>query len=138
MKALKALGQNFLIDKTIASEIVALGDLHKGDKVWEIGPGTGILTDEILSWNVQLRAFELDKRLQKYLSEHYQGRFVLESTDILQANWDSLIQQDGYPLKLIANIPYQITSPLLALLEKHSKFFSRIVLMVQKEVAQRL
>jgi len=138
MKALKSLGQNFLTDKSIAGEIVALGNLHFGDKVWEIGPGTGILTDEILTCNVHLRAFELDKRLQKYLSERYQDRIILENTDILHANWDSLIQQDGYPLKLLANIPYQITSPLLALLVKYAQFFSRIVLMVQKEVAQRL
>ena len=138
MKALKALGQNFLTDKSIAEKIVALGELQPEDSVWEIGPGTGILTDEIIKNNVQLRAFELDRRLYKYLSARYQNRIILEQTDILQADWNSLIRKDGTPLKLIANIPYQITSPLLALLEEYSQFFSRIVLMVQKEVAERL
>jgi len=138
MKALKALGQNFLTDTAIAEKIVSLGALQPADKVWEIGSGTGILTDEIIKYNVQLRAFELDRRLYKYLSARYKDRIILEQTDILQADWSSIIQKDGTPLKLIANIPYQITSPLLALLEEYSRFFSRLVLMVQKEVAERL
>ncbi|MEN6445641.1 MAG: rRNA adenine N-6-methyltransferase family protein, partial [Candidatus Cloacimonas sp.] len=55
MKALKSLGQNFLIDDNIAKDIVNLGNLQPEDKVWEIGPGRGILTEKILSYNVQLR-----------------------------------------------------------------------------------
>jgi len=138
MQALKALGQNFLIEESIAEEIVALAELQPSDKVWEIGPGKGILTTEIIKYNVQLRAFEIDKRLQKYLSQRYGNNVLLEFTDILKADWLSYLQKDGSSLKLIANIPYQITSPLLSLLEKYSSFFSRLVLMVQKEVAERL
>ncbi|HPB18304.1 MAG TPA: 16S rRNA (adenine(1518)-N(6)/adenine(1519)-N(6))-dimethyltransferase RsmA [Candidatus Cloacimonas sp.] len=138
MQALKALGQNFLIEESIAEEIVALAELQPSDKVWEIGPGKGILTTEIIKYNVQLRAFEIDKRLQKYLSERYGNNVLLEFTDILKADWFSYLQKDGSSLKLIANIPYQITSPLLSLLEKYSSFFSRLVLMVQREVAERL
>jgi len=138
MQALKALGQNFLIDETIAAEIVALAELQPSDKVWEIGPGKGILTTEIIKYNVQLRAFELDKRLQKYLTQRYGNKVLLEFTDILKADWLSYLQKDGGTLKLIANIPYQITSPLLYLLEKYSSSFSRIVMMVQKEVENGL
>lgn len=138
MKALKSLGQNFLIDDNIAKDIVNLGNLQPEDKVWEIGPGRGILTEKILSYNVQLRAFELDGRLCNYLVERYGNKLILEHSDILKANWNDLIQQDGKSIKLIANIPYQITSPLLALLEKYATSFAQIILMVQKEVADRL
>ncbi len=138
MQALKALGQNFLIDTSIAAGIAALGNLQPGDRVWEIGPGKGILTDAILEYDVWLRAFELDRRLPEYLSERYKDRVHFSFGDVLQSDWPALIEQDKAPLKLIANIPYQITSPLLYLLEKHQASFSVIVLMLQKEVAERL
>jgi len=138
VKALKALGQNFLNDPAIAAQIAALGELKEGDRVWEIGPGLGILTDEILSCKVQLRAFELDRRLPDYLSNKYADNVSFEFGDVLQADWPALIEQDKAPLKLIANIPYQITSPLLHQLEQHAASFELIVLMLQKEVAERL
>lgn len=138
IKALKALGQNFLTDLSLASDIVALGELSPGDKVWEIGPGKGILTDAILRHDVHLRAFELDRRLPEYLEERYGDRVNFEYGDVLRSDWDSLIALDGSPIKLIANIPYQITSPLLARLEEYHQAFSIIILMVQKEVAERL
>lgn len=138
MKALKALGQNFLTDSSIAALIAAWGELKKGDRVWEIGPGMGILTDEILAYEVQLRAFELDRRLPEYLKNKYSDRVIWEFGDVLKADWDYLISLDRPPIKLIANIPYQITSPLLYKLEEHAYAFERIVLMLQKEVADRL
>lgn len=138
MKALKSLGQNFLIDYPLAAEIAALGELHSGDRVWEIGAGKGILTDALLEYDVHLRAFELDRRLPEYLTERYGDRVTFEFGDVLQADWEHLIAIDGSPIKLIANIPYQITTPLLARLEEHQDSFQLIVLMVQKEVAMRL
>jgi 16S rRNA (adenine1518-N6/adenine1519-N6)-dimethyltransferase len=138
VKALKALGQNFLNDPAIAAQIATLGELKEGDRVWEIGPGLGILTDEILSYRVQLRAFELDRRLPDYLSNKYSNNVCFEFGDVLQADWPALIEQDKAPLKLIANIPYQITSPLLHKLEQYASSFVLIVLMLQKEVAERL
>ncbi|MDD4310176.1 MAG: 16S rRNA (adenine(1518)-N(6)/adenine(1519)-N(6))-dimethyltransferase RsmA [Candidatus Cloacimonetes bacterium] len=138
MKALKALGQNFLIDSYIAGEIASLGELQTGDRVWEIGAGKGILTDAILSNEVHLRAFELDRRLPEYLTERYGERVVFEFGDVLRADWNSLIAEDGGSIKLIANIPYQITTPLLAKLEEFRDSFAVVVLMVQKEVAERL
>lgn len=138
MQALKALGQNFLTDPDLAARIAALGDLQTGDKVWEVGPGKGILTDAILRQEVKLRAFELDRRLPDYLTDRYGERVDFVFADVLTCDWPKLIDNDGSPLKLIANIPYQITSPLLALLERHGSAFNRVVLMLQKEVAQRL
>jgi len=138
MQPLKALGQNFLTDNSIAANIAALGNLQQGDRVWEIGPGKGILTDAILNYDVQLRAFELDRRLPEYLAERYDNRVNFTFGDVLRSDWQALIEQDKAPLKLIANIPYQITSPLLYMLEMHQASFSIIVLMLQKEVAERL
>ena len=138
MKALKELGQNFLTNQSIAEEIASLGELQAGDRVWEIGAGKGILTDAILQYPVQLRSFELDRRLFEPLSAKYGDSVDFEFVDVLKADWDALFAEDGYKVKLIANIPYQITTPLLALLEKYSDRFSIIVLMIQKEVAERL
>lgn len=138
MKALKELGQHFLNSTTIAEDIAALGLLADGDRVWEIGAGKGILTDAILKYPIKLRSFELDRRLYTELEERYSERVQFEFGDVLQADWDELIAIDGAPIKLIANIPYQITTPLLARLEERQNSFSRIVLMVQKEVAERL
>lgn len=138
IKAIKSLGQNFLTDQSLAYDIADLGDLHEHDKVWEIGPGKGILTDAILQHGVQLRAFELDRRLPEYLENRYGDKVTFEYGDVLQADWKALIAEDGPAIKLIANIPYQITSPLLSLLEAHNEAFSVIILMVQKEVAERL
>lgn len=138
LKAIKSLGQNFLTDHNLAHDIVALGELVPGERVWEIGPGKGILTDAIMQHGVHLRAFELDRRLPEYLEERYGKQVDFEYGDVLLADWEALIAVDGYPIKLIANIPYQITSPLLARLEEYGNAFSVIILMVQKEVAERL
>ena len=138
MKALKELGQNFLTSVSIADEIASLGDLQDGDRVWEIGAGKGILTDSILRYPVHLRSFELDRRLFSSLSNKYGENVDFEFIDVLKADWEELFTEDGDKIKLIANIPYQITTPLLALLEKYQEHFSIVVLMIQKEVAERL
>lgn len=138
MKALKELGQHFLKSSSLAAAIAELGNLQAGDRVWEIGPGKGILTDELLKFPIRLRAFELDRRLYEELGSRYGDRVDFVFKDVLRADWQELITLDSPPLKLIANIPYQITTPLLAMLEKHHDDFSRVVLMVQKEMGERL
>lgn len=138
MKAIKELGQHFLLDAGIAARIADLGQISPGDRIWEIGPGHGILTHEILSRGALLEAFELDSRLAKPLTEKFPEGMSLTIIDILKLDWDAQIAAGSQPLKLIANIPYQITSPLLYRLEKHQESFSRIVMMIQKEVAERL
>ncbi len=138
MKAIKALGQHFLTDAGIAAAIADLGQISPGDRIWEIGPGHGILTHEILAQGARLEAFELDSRLAGPLGERFPENMQLQIIDILKLDWAAQIASGETPLKLIANIPYQITSPLLYRLEEHHASFSRIVMMIQKEVAERL
>ncbi len=136
MKRIHELGQNFLTDAAIAADIARAANLQKGDLVWEIGPGMGILTKELLAYNPQLTAFELDRRLIFPLQELFGKQLHLVHADILKVNWPDLLPESG--LKLVSNLPYQITSPLLSLIERHHQSFSQIVLMLQKEVGERL
>lgn len=138
MRALKELGQHFLSDSGIASAIVDLADLQAGEPVWEIGPGTGILSAALLQKGVELTAFELDQRMAAILETRFSTGFTLVLKDILKVNWEQELAQHPRPIKLVANIPYQITSPLLYRLEQYNEYFSCIVMMVQKEVAERL
>ncbi|HRY83904.1 MAG TPA: 16S rRNA (adenine(1518)-N(6)/adenine(1519)-N(6))-dimethyltransferase RsmA [Candidatus Cloacimonadota bacterium] len=138
MKALKELGQNFLIDPSIASAIADAGEIIPGESVWEIGPGKGILTTQIIQRGARLMAFELDRRLEDPLKTLFGDQLNLLRADVLRVDWNELLAQEPEHIKLIANIPYQITSPLLSRLETHHTSFSRIVLMLQKEVAERL
>lgn len=151
-RPLKQLGQHFLTDNAVADRIASLGDLRPGDAVWEIGPGKGILTEALLSYQVELTAFEIDRRMCKILIDRFGKRIDLVQTDVLKMEWDHLLRKYkperthfsnpggnlDRSIKLISNIPYQITSPLLYRLEKYAAHFSRIVLMVQKELADRL
>jgi 16S rRNA (adenine1518-N6/adenine1519-N6)-dimethyltransferase len=138
LKAIKELGQHFLKDPALASQIADLGDISPGERIWEIGPGPGILSHEIISRGAVLEAFELDKRMSNLLHERFGDNMQLILTDILRLNWPQQIALGYSPLKIIANIPYQITSPLLYLIQEHHIHFHHLVLMVQKEVAQRL
>jgi len=138
LPAIKALGQNWLNDPEIAGQIADLAQIEPYDRVWEIGPGTGILTRELHSKGADITAFELDKRVEHSLLELFPNRFELRMQDVLSANWSELIGAKQGSIKLVANIPYHITSPLLALLERYSSHFCKVVLMLQKEVAERL
>lgn len=138
MKPVKGLGQNFLTSDAIAARIVAEAGVNPGDRVWEIGPGRGILTRQLIAAGCQLTAFELDRRLEEPLRGEFGPNLELVMGDILQVNWPAELARCEGPFKLVANIPYQITSPLLTLLERHHDRFERVVIMVQKEVAERI
>jgi len=137
--AKKSLGQNFLISTTVRDGIIKeAGDL-KGKKVLEIGPGLGFLTEELLRTGADLTAIELDKRAFKILGTQYSSRknFNLINDDILQVNLDDLFGTDEYCV--IANIPYNITAPIIRkLLEKTANKPSFVLIMVQKEVGLKI
>ena len=137
-KTLKRYGQNFLIDKNILDLIISRADLRESDCVLEVGAGEGVLTRELLSHDIRhLHSIELDERLRASL-EDLQGiqNFSLHWADAVKFDYDSL---SPFPNKLIANIPYNITTPLIWELIKYaSRGLNYYLLMLQKEAALRL
>ena len=134
----KKLGQNFLIDAGIVQGIVDAADIHPGDKVLEIGPGIGTLTQGLAEAGAEVTAVELDKKLPAILAKTLEGyeNVRIIPGDILKVNIPELM--GGQPFKVAANLPYYITTPILmALLERHLPI-THLVTMVQKEVAERM
>ncbi len=157
MKAKKSLGQNFLNSKTVARDIVRAAELTPTDTVLEIGPGKGFLTGALLASGAHIIAVEKDDRMIPILSEKFaieiaENRFTLIHGDIVEITASigkgsalGSIKADPLPMltlpvgyKLVANIPYYITGHILrAFLEARLKP-ERIILMLQKEVADRI
>ncbi len=136
--AKKSLGQHFLTDPNLQRKIAAAIDPQPQDRLVEIGPGTGLLTRHLVGRVRHLTLVELDDQLGESLADEYADRADVEliTADILDLS--SIELAHGEPFKVIGNIPYGITSPLLFhLLEQHPRP-SQIVLTVQREVADRL
>lgn len=138
----KGYGQNFLIDYNILTGIVESASITKDDCVLEIGPGIGSLTQVLAESSKKVIAVEIDNKLIPILADtlgDYENIKVINQ-DILKTDIDSLINEeaDGKPIKVVANLPYYITTPiLLGLLEKQYNIES-ITVMIQKEVAERI
>lgn len=139
MIPLKRFGQNFLIDKNILAEIISRSDLNEKDCVLEIGPGHGVLTRALLEKKIKcLHSIELDQRLRPELEEieEREKNFYLHWGDAVKFDYTSL---NPFPNKVIANIPYNITTPLIWHLLKFSKLGLKYFLfMLQKEAALRI
>lgn len=139
----KSLGQNFLTNIAILKQIVEAGDITKDDDVIEIGPGIGSLTEQIARKAHQVLSFEIDERLMPVLKDtlnHYHNVTILNQ-DILEADLKTIIaeQFDGkHNLKIVANLPYYITTPIMLHLLEAGLPIDRMVLMMQKEVAERI
>ncbi len=136
----KSLGQVFLIERSVQENILALADLGADDTVVEIGPGTGALTRDILPRVKRLIALEIDADLASYLrtSMETTSRLHLVCADALRFDYERASSSLGTRLKVVGNLPYVISAPLLVTFLEQRKAFSRLVLMLQKEVAQRL
>lgn len=143
--AKKSFGQNFLVDGNILDIIIESADLEKTDNVIEVGPGLGALTVRILEEipDGQLLAVEKDRELcailESELSEH--DNFSLVEADILEYNLEELLRTNEFKdldYKLMANLPYNITSPLIRLFLERETRPAKMVLMVQREVAERI
>lgn len=134
----KSLSQNFLTDADALDAIVAAAELAPGDRVVEIGPGLGVLTRRLLAAGASVLAVELDARLAEYLRRELYGidRFGLIEADALSLHPRELF--DGEPFKVVANIPYHITSPLLHAFLGAERPPELTVLLVQLEVAERV
>lgn len=131
-RAKKTYGQNFLIDKNVVQKIVAAAGIVPGEAVLEVGPGTGALTGALVAAGAKVTAVEADRDLIPALREKFGDAIELVEADILSYD----LPPAAY--KLIANIPYNITSPLLYTFLTAKNPPSRLVLMVQREVADRI
>lgn len=138
LHATKKFGQNFLVDANIVRGIVDSAEAGPGDKILEIGPGIGTLTQGLAESGAEVIAVEIDKKLPAVLAETLKGydNVTIVPGDILKVNIREIMGED--PFKVAANLPYYITTPILmALLEQHLPI-THIVTMVQKEVAERM
>lgn len=140
----KAFGQNFLTDLNVLKNIVSAAEITRDDNVIEIGPGIGALTEQLAQAAGEVLALEIDQDLIPVLAEAlapYDNVTVLNQ-DVLQANLPELIKQQftdpSRPIKVVANLPYYITSPILMNLLAAPVDWAAICVMMQKEVAQRL
>jgi 16S rRNA (adenine1518-N6/adenine1519-N6)-dimethyltransferase len=131
----KSLGQHWLFDKLALKHIVDSAQLKKGEVVLEIGPGLGTLTHELLEAGAKVIAVELDESLAYELKDRFSSKdFELRLTNILAFDFSSLPKD----YKIVANIPYYLTSHLLRIICETPNKPSRVVLLVQKEVAERV
>ena len=139
----KSLGQNFLIDDEVVENIVVSADLSCDDMVIEIGPGLGTLTAKLLEQAGKVVAIELDSRMMKILQDRFSlyENFVLLHEDVLKVDLNKLIDENIGNLKnvkIVANLPYYITTPIIMKLLESNINIDSITVMVQKEVADRI
>ena len=140
----KRLGQNFLINSEVIDDIIEYANLTKNDTVLEIGPGVGFVTEQLINHAGNVIAVELDEEAIKELEKLNAENLKIIHQDILKTDISELAK--GKKLKIVANIPYYITSPILAhllgeiddLTNKNRACISEIILMVQEEVARRI
>lgn len=138
----KKFGQNFLIDPRILDKIIEAADITKDDCVLEIGPGIGSVTQQLIEHAGKVISIEIDKQLIPILEEQFGEceNFRLVHNDVLKVDLAKLIKEEspGKKIKVVANLPYYITTPIIMGLLEHNLPIESITVMVQKEVADRL
>lgn len=135
----KSLGQNFLIDDSVLNDIVEGAEVSEEDLVIEIGPGVGTLTRELIKKAKRVVAIELDSNLIPILTEELgnEEKFSLIHNDALKVNFDEIMAGEK-SVKLVANLPYYVTTPIIAKLLNEGYKFKSLTIMIQKEVAERM
>ena len=143
ISANKNLGQNFLIDENVIQNIIDSAQISENDFVIEIGPGLGTLTSQLVEKADKVIAIELDQKMVKILQERFSlySNFQLLNEDVLKVDLKTLIEKENTqkcPVKIVANLPYYITTPIIMKLLEEKLPIQNITVMVQKEVADRL
>ena len=139
----KKFGQNFLIDANILEKIISAAGVNKDDCVLEIGPGIGTMTQYLCENAREVVAVEIDKKLIPILQEDTLSSYnniTIINEDILKVDINAIVQEknDGKPIKVVANLPYYITTPIIMGLFESYVPLESITIMVQKEVAERM
>lgn len=139
VRARKRFGQHFLVQPGIARRIVELAQLQPSSTVLEIGPGTGVLTRLLAGIAARVFAIEVDRDLAARLREELadQTHVIVDQADALTVDFESLLRPFA-PAVVVANLPYNVATPLMLKLLATTGLFSHLVLMLQKEVAARL
>ena len=143
INANKNLGQNFLIDEDVINKIVQAAEIDKNDIVIEIGPGLGTLTSKLLEKARKVIAIELDKKMITVLTDRFSlyHNFLIIEDDVLKVDLNKLIEEQNIErskVKIVANLPYYITTPIIMKLLEEKLNIQSITVMIQKEVADRL
>jgi 16S rRNA (adenine1518-N6/adenine1519-N6)-dimethyltransferase len=145
LKVLKSLGQNFLVDENALAQIVASAEISSDDVVLEIGPGMGVLTFALAEKSGKVFAIEKDRKMSKFLRQEAEKKLGVKNNieiicqDILKMNLPEFLEKNNIKkYKLVANIPYYITSPIIKLFLETEIQPETIVVLVQKEVAERI
>ena len=151
IQANKSLGQNFLVNDNVIDEIIRGSNIDKQDLIIEIGPGLGVLTNRLLQESNNVVAVELDKRMVNILKDRFaqnindqaESKLEIINEDILKINLNQLIaekrkNQEIKKVKIVANLPYYISTPIIMKLLENRLDIDEIIVMVQKEVAERL
>lgn len=138
----KSLGQNFLVDGNIIKNICEGADITEADGVIEIGPGIGTLTQQLSRYAKKVVAIELDKKLIPILEDTLEGidNIKVINRDVLKVDLEKLIEEEfeGLNVKVVANLPYYITTPIIMKLLETKLPIESISVMIQKEVAERM
>lgn len=132
----KRFGQHFLHDHTVIDKIVAAAQLDSEQEVVEIGPGLGVLTDELLPRTAHVHVMEIDRDLIERLHARQEPRLTVHAGDVLKLSWKDCLP--NFPYTLVANLPYNISSQIVFKLLENRELFQRMVLMFQREVGERL
>ena len=150
IQANKSLGQNFLVDDNIINKIIDSSDLSKEDLVIEIGPGLGVLTNQLLQKAYKVIAIEIDEKMVEVISDRFKffSNLKIINDDVLKVNLNELIKLEKKEalingtkirsVKVVANLPYYISTPIIMKLLEERLDINSIIVMVQKEVADRL
>ena len=136
----KKLGQHFLVDPNILNKVVRTAQVGKEDVVLEVGPGLGQMTLALADRAKKVIAVEIDERLVTILRQKVEDHPNIEviKSDILKVDFKHLFKKETVPIKVVANLPYQISTPLLFRFVESKETFSALNLMLQKEVAERM
>lgn len=138
----KKFGQNFLVNEDARKKIIDSLDIGEASSVWEVGPGLGCMTDEILSRGAKVTAFEIDHgfaRLLRLFFEDYSknDKFQLVEGDVLKT-WKKNSVENGIPQRFFGNLPYNVAATIIADTINEGIRFDKVVVTIQKEVAQRM
>lgn len=136
--AKKKFGQHFLTDKNLINKIVRAAEVVEGDRVLEVGPGRGALTEGLIEAGALVTAIEVDKDLIGLLNERFPERLEIINVDALKVSFLELARERNCRFKAVSNLPYNISGPILTKFLNEREAFSLLVLMFQKEVAERI